>query len=325
MLKINPHTELIGVSICIRNSWRCKIAQILNKNEESFPFNFKIIDSLENSYLCESIPDNKSKKKVQIWVTSNVIHYLQGCEVEDCNVGLYFTDYLPLENSKLLIFNSKQNSITPVQFQLSVGMCENVPHLSFIFVNLLNNEIFDINSQQKNSWKNLNGSDAYMTDMEKMYQDTFVHKGYVLQVCEKFAKHLEGQGLHDDATALRERAKTHDNSKILNKDEFRALTNIINDKSCLGNASSQLSSFKQDSIELHWKHNPHHPEHYPKAEDMTRIDRLEMVCDWMARSIQYKSDLLSFVETRQRERFHFPELMYDEIFHYCKVLVSLFG
>lgn len=324
MLKIDIYSPLMGKNICLRNSWRTQIANYLGKDEESFPFNFKIIE-IENGFcLCESISDNKSKKKFQVYLSELVVHYLDGIETPDVNVGLYFNDYLPTENNKLLILNPKNSSILPVLFKLDILNKNLLPCLDFQLVELLSGENYTVHSQMKNSWKLLHGSDLYMSDTEKMYQDTFVHKEYVVQVGEKFAKYLEENGLTEDAKMLRERTINHDNSKILNKDEFRALTNIINDKSCLGDAHSKLSAFKQDSIELHWKHNSHHPEHFENYEEMSRMDRLEMVCDWMARSLQYKNDLLSFVETRQIERFHFPELMYEELFHFCKVLVSLY-
>ena len=325
MLKNTIVSINIGTTFSIRNSWRTKIAKQLNKDEELFPFNFQVVSIENDEYVCESIPDGKSKKKHSVVVDPIIIQYLNGLEVDDVNVGLYFNDYLPIENSKLLIYNPRHSTIMAAHFKFSIEMIDNLPKLSFVLEDLLNGNIYTIASQIKNSWKMLNGIDTYMTDIEKMYQDTFVHKDYVMQVCSKFAEYLREQDLEEDAKKLMERAASHDNSKIVNKDEFRALTSIINDKSCLGDAKAQLSMFKQDSIELHWKHNAHHPEHFTSYDDMSRIDRMEMVCDWMARSIQYKSDLLQFVETRQNERFHFSELMYDEIYHYCKILTSLFS
>ena len=56
---------------------------------------------------------------------------------------------------------------------------------------------------------------------------------------------------------------------------------------------------------------------------MSKIDKMEMACDWYARAIQYKTNFLEFVEKRQEDRFHFPELIYDEIYHYCKILNTL--
>ena len=114
----------------------------------------------------------------------------------------------------------------------------------------------------------------------------------MLKVCNLFANYLEEQGQIEDANDLRHRAIIHDNSKILNRDEFRTLTSIINDKSCLKDANSHLSSFKQDAIELHWKNNEHHPEHFENINDMPPRARREFVCDCCARSLQYQTDLL---------------------------------
>ena len=73
---------------------------------------------------------------------------------------------------------------------------------------------------------------------------------------------------------------------------------------------------------MHWKHNSHHPEHYKNPIDMEKIDILEMCCDWHARSTQYHTDLMTFVNTQNEIRFHFPDWMFSEIVHYCEVLLS---
>lgn len=336
MLKISHEDIKVGTEFSIRNSWRTNIARTLKKDEETYPFLFKVIDMDDHICICESVPDKQSKKKYILSMSTMTIRYLNGQEVPDCHCGLYFHDYLPLENEKLLLTNVRRDAITPAQFRLCISMEEQyvigkeggtfvkVPYLDFELLNLLTDETYSLATHAKSSWKLLNGPETYMNTVEQMYRDTFIHKGYVMTVCTRFAEWLRKQSLDEDAEALLGRAKVHDNSKICNKDEFRALTGIINDRSCLGNAKAQLSAFKQDSIELHWKHNAHHPEHYAQYEDMSRLDRMEMVCDWMARALQYHTNLMEFVETRQNERFHFSELMYEEIHHYCKVLVSLF-
>ena len=330
MLKITKRNIEIGQTFQIRNSWRENIAKTLNKNEEMFPFHFKIVDieqyMKDTYYIAESIPDSKSEKIIKIKVSEIILKYLLSNEVSDSNIGMYFSDYLPLENTKLLILDNKNPLLVhPVLFKLSTEYNKDTKIISIDLVleNLITNEITNISSQSKNIWKFLFGTDEYMTDVEKMYQDTFIHKDYVLKVCNKFSKYLIDNNFAEDAKELQERAVVHDNSKILNKDEFRALTGIINDKSCLKDASSKLSQFKQDSIELHWKHNRHHPEHFKDISEMSRIDKMEMCCDWYARALQYNTNLLEFLEKRQEDRFHFPELMYDEIYHYCKILISL--
>lgn len=97
---------------------------------------------------------------------------------------------------------------------------------------------------------------------------------------------------------------------------------IINDKSCLKDASKSLSQVKIDSIKLHWKRNSHHPEHYESCIDMSKLDIMEMVCDWYARSLQYNTDFLEYIKEKQKTRFHFPDWMFAEIWHYCEVLAK---
>lgn len=36
----------------------------------------------------------------------------------------------------------------------------------------------------------------------------------------------------------------------------------------------------QPNVDLHYKRNPHHPEHYGGIEKMSLLDTVEMVCDW---------------------------------------------
>lgn len=328
MLKIASTNIDVGFNFQIRNTWREKIANLLNQDEELFPFNFKVTDIIpkmkDTYYVAESIPDKKNEKVFKIMVSDTILRYLSGVEVTDSNVGLYFNNYLPLENTKILILDSKKDSlIHPVVFRFCVKQENDIPVLDLNLVNLISEEVISVNTQIKNSWKFLFGVDEYMNDIEKMYQDTFIHKDYVMKVCIAFCNYLKENGSAEDADLLMQRAIVHDNSKILNKDEFRALTGIINDKSCLKDASSKLSQFKQDAIELHWKHNAHHPEHFKDVKEMSKIDKMEMACDWYARAIQYKTNFLEFVEKRQEDRFHFPELIYDEIYHYCKILNTL--
>lgn len=329
MLKITIKNIEIGQSFNIRNAWKKQILKILNKEDIYYPSNFKIVDIIYNEnkeqlFLCESIPNESCKKIFKIKISKMVLQYILGEEVSDCNVGLYFSDYLPLEDTKLLIMDSKDNlKIYPYQFILNISILDKVPCLEFSFKNLIDFSMVSINNYLKCSWKSLNGNDIYMSDVEKMYQDTFIHKGHILIVCNKFADYLEKEGRIDDANDLRERAILHDNSKILNKEEFFALTSIINDKSCLKDANSRLSSFKQDAIELHWENNEHHPEHYANIEDMSPRARKEMVCDCCARSIQYGTNLVEFMETRLKDRFNFSEIIKEEILHDCKILVEL--
>ena len=52
-------------------------------------------------YIAESIPDTKAEKIFKIKVSETILKYLLANEVNDSNIGMYFNDYLPLENTKI--------------------------------------------------------------------------------------------------------------------------------------------------------------------------------------------------------------------------------
>jgi hypothetical protein len=55
---------------------------------------------------------------------------------------------------------------------------------------------------------------------------------------------------------------------------------------------------------------------------MSDMDLLEMACDCNARSMEFGTDLLEFIDIRQKERFRFPEEIYQIYYNYCKILVD---
>ena len=150
-------------------------------------------------------------------------------------------------------------------------------------------------------------------------EDVFTHKKYVLDACLKMAKYLFENDEEDLGIMLLRRAAKHDNSK-LEDEELEALSKIAEDKDSLKDANEKLTDFKKKAIELHWKNNRHHPEFFSDVNNMDEIDILEIVCDWYARSMQYNTNLLEFCETRQENRFHFPEEMYRKIHKYCEII-----
>ena len=255
-------------------------------------------------------------------------------ETDDSNIGLLFKEYFPLEDSKILITNVRNPSeVIPGTFELQPNLI-NLNDEVFIFLDFVINFINGIgftrvkqycSGNKKFSWKLLNHEDtSYMTEYELMFCDTLIHKEFVEKSCEKLASYLERTGAIEHAKMLRERAKIHDNSKISIEDELSALSRIINDKSTLKDATKQLSQIKKDAIKLHWKHNTHHPEHFKSPTDMSRLDVMEMCCDWHARSTQYGTNFLEYVQEQQKNRFKFPVWMFEEIWHYCQILDSKF-
>lgn len=165
-----------------------------------------------------------------------------------------------------------------------------------------------------------------MIDVNKLMQmaeDTTTHKKIVMDNCLLLAKHFANNGEVDFAIELLKRGANHDNSKF-NCTEFKSLSRILKSKDCFTDASVSLSNEEKQAIAYHWKHNRHHPEYFDDISEMTRLDIAEMVCDWFARSLQYKTDFIPFIEERQKNRFHFSPEKFEEIHSFCVTLESLY-
>lgn len=164
-----------------------------------------------------------------------------------------------------------------------------------------------------------------MLDDEKVLKqihDTMVHKQFVLKSCFLMAEHLYNEGQKDLALSLMQRAANHDNSKF-NKEELYNLALINDNNMSFINPNSKLDKENEKLIELHWKNNSHHPEHFENYDDMSELDIIEMVCDWHARSSEFGTDLMEFFETRQKNRFHFSDEQYNKIKNYCQIIILL--
>lgn len=149
--------------------------------------------------------------------------------------------------------------------------------------------------------------------------DTLLHKSYVILTCLKMSRYLTSLGKTDIAYSLLQRANIHDNSKLVGP-ELELLSSIYGNKDAFIDPTVVLSDYEKLIIEKHWENNRHHPEHFKNLENMSELDIIEMVCDWYARSLQFKTDFLNFVKTRQETRFHFPEDIFVKIWHYCEIL-----
>jgi hypothetical protein len=328
MIKTEAVKIKIGNSIYLQEAWHEKVEEFSGK--PNLPYEYEIeseIVTYEKVYICKGM---RSKKEYRIALGEDVIKYLFGTEVPDSNIGFAFKDYLPLENTDVLITNIKNPSnVIAAKLILKCDSLEyedfKYPVLDFILEPLSQQEDISLSYHtccKRANWKFLFNKDIeYMNDYERMFQDTYIHKSFVMKSCNKLADYLRSKGIENHAAQLIERGKVHDNSKVMCEDELRIMSSIINDKSSLADAKKSLSQIKADAIKLHWKHNSHHPEHFKNYADMERIDIMEMCCDWCARAMQYETDLIEFVNIRQEERFHFPEWIFLEIMHYCKILI----
>lgn len=147
--------------------------------------------------------------------------------------------------------------------------------------------------------------------------ETMTHKGFVIKACLKMANILISEGNEELAAFLLQRANIHDNSKLVGP-ELELLAELYGNQESFINPQVQLSANQREIIEKHWENNRHHPEHFKSIEDMSELDIIEMVCDWYARSMQYGTDFIDFIKTRQETRFHFPEPIFKKILTYCE-------
>ncbi len=158
-------------------------------------------------------------------------------------------------------------------------------------------------------------------DIYAQLEETFIHKDLVNKSCLKISKYLHSIGKDDLAIEICRRAVIHDNTK-LDDNELNAFSTLSAKKEALKDPNICPDEQTKEVIEIHWVKNRHHPEYFPDKNDMTELDIIEMCCDWHARSVQYKTDLLNFVEIRQNNRFHFSDEQYAKILNYCKVLID---
>lgn len=333
MLKLDGGQIKAGTRVFLPERWHEKLVSF--GKLQTCPYEFEAVEVVKvgkaTYYICEA--DKKERgKKIRIALTEFSIKYLLAQEVPDSNIGFSFKEYLPTEDSQILITNVRNPSeVVPGVLKVETVLAE-IGRESLIAITITINYTngtgfadvkYYSDGSKKSTWKFLLHEDeSYMTDYEKMFRDTVIHRSYVQKSANKLARYFENEGATEHARMLRERAIIHDESKISCVEELMALSRIINDKSSLRDADKQLSIIKQDAIRLHWKHNSHHPEHFATAMDMSKLDIMEMCCDWHARSTQYKTNFLEFVKKQQENRFHFPDWMFQEIWQYCLVLAS---
>ncbi|MDO5556965.1 MAG: DUF5662 family protein [Clostridia bacterium] len=308
------------------------------QGEISFPRFFDIKDSFFNQRTKENIFVGESKsikkptsKKVKICFSEFLLRFILGNEVGvSLNEGFSFNEYLPMTNTNILITSiSTLSEVQPAIFKLIVGEI-NLPSgepcllLSFV-IDYSNGKSFAnlryyTRKSHRATWKFLFSDDtSFMTEYEKMFRDTFIHKKYILESGKILINFLNAEGAVNHAKQLQERLLAHDDSKIKCEDELLALARISNNSS-LKDPSQSLLQINQEALLLHWKNNSHHPEHFKTSYDMTKLDLMEMCCDWHARSVELGTNFLEFVQTRQNNRFHFPNIIFEEIMFYCKIL-----
>lgn len=128
---------------------------------------------------------------------------------------------------------------------------------------------------------------------------------------------------------LEERAECHDQSKFMHPENvpyiWRTwLDHCIKTKKIIElnkDFNTRLDQAVRDAIFHHVTHNRHHPEWHPDPDNMSKVDLIEMVCDWKAMSQEFnQGSPHAFASTVLGRRFQFSEgkimeirLLIDEV------------
>ena len=78
----------------------------------------------------------------------------------------------------------------------------------------------------------------------------------------------------------------------------------------------------QPAIKHHYKNNRHHPEYYKNGfQDMTELDKLEMIADWVSASCRHRDgNVFKSIEINQK-RFGYSDEDKEWLIQMAKILV----
>lgn len=154
------------------------------------------------------------------------------------------------------------------------------------------------------------------------YGSTLKHKGWVALYIARFV--WRGHASRREKIVLVWRAVIHDLSKF-RSDEAHGFAQVTPrlKKQEYGSESYKRALLKE-CIQLHYTRNRHHPEFHPLGyQDMSRVDRIEMVADWSAAVRRnLNGDLMSSIERNQR-RFGYGDAQAREIRNVATIMGSL--
>lgn len=131
--------------------------------------------------------------------------------------------------------------------------------------------------------------------------DTLAHIAEVRSLLDAFSSELHVRGTVHDASKLEEPEKS----------VFDTFTPKLRGSTYGSDEYKQFLVEMQVALDHHYKHNSHHPEHYPNGvDDMTLWDIVEMFCDWHAATKRHNDgDLLVSIE-KNTKRFNLsPQLV----------------
>lgn len=128
-------------------------------------------------------------------------------------------------------------------------------------------------------------SEAYTCATSEYISDTLDHMSTVAAILKTFGIMYDSELNQQDAIDILLLSQTHDSSKLYNREERALYIKLsINLKDVKYGTPEYFDIMsRNDVIQLHYKNNKHHPEHYEGGiYDMSPVYLLEMLADWMA-------------------------------------------
>lgn len=116
--------------------------------------------------------------------------------------------------------------------------------------------------------------------------------------------------LSEAGMELIRRGNIHDESKLsgVEKEGFDKWTPLLSGAKYGSDEYKNFLTELKVSLEHHYKHNSHHPEHYEAGiEGMNLFDLLEMILDWIAATERTKDGNIYTSIKYNKDRFHMSE------------------
>lgn len=116
------------------------------------------------------------------------------------------------------------------------------------------------------------------------------------------------------ATELMKRAEVHDLSKLQSpeKEYFDKYTPLLQSSTYGSEEYNKHLDKLREALDHHYKHNSHHPEHYPDGiNGMDLYDLIEMFMDWKAASERHDDGDIRESIRKNTERFEMSPQLVD--------------
>ncbi len=186
--------------IFLTENWHNEILKYLGCQDfpYEFEFNKKVkVEAIKDSVYIFKSNGKNGKKCKKIALSTLVLKRFFAREVPDTNLGLSFKEYLPIENTSLIISSIRNPTMIYVlTFKNTVNEI-NISGKKTLYLDFILNYPFDTKTymsisdctKNKMTWKFLDSKDtSCMTNYELTMQDAYIHKRYVMKMCEKLSR-----------------------------------------------------------------------------------------------------------------------------------------